>query len=205
MSKAILSQLTIWALAAFLLVPHVYSGDAVIGEKAPDFTAADSNGKTQNLASYKGKIVVLEWLNRQCPFVKKHYDSGNMQKLQKNYTDKGAIWFAVISSAPGKQGYCTPEEANSFVREKGAAPTAVLLDTQGMVGKLYGAKTTPHMFIINAAGVLVYDGAIDDTPSTDIADIATAKNFVESALDEILAGRPVTVATSQPYGCSVKY
>jgi hypothetical protein len=205
MSKAIFSQLTIWVLAALLLAPHVYSGDAVIGAKAPDFRATDSNGKTQNLASCKGKIVVLEWLNRQCPFVRKHYDSGNMQKLQKEYTGKGVIWFSVISSAPGKQGYCTPEEANSFIREKGAAATAVLLDTQGTVGKLYGAKTTPHMFIIDAAGVLVYDGAIDDTPSTDIADIATAKNYVQSALDEILAGKQVTVATSQPYGCSVKY
>jgi peroxiredoxin len=205
MSKAILSRLTIWVLAAVLLAPHVYSREAVIGEKAPDFRATDSNGKTQNLASYKGKIVVLEWLNRQCPFVRKHYDSGNMQKLQKEYTGKGVIWFSVISSAPGKQGYCTPEEANSFFREKGAAATAVLLDTQGTVGKLYGAKTTPHMFIIDAAGVLVYDGAIDDTPSTNIADIATAKNYVQSALDEILAGKQVTVATSQPYGCSVKY
>jgi peroxiredoxin len=205
MSKAILSRLTILALAALLLAPHVYSGDAIIGEKAPDFAATDSNGKTQNLAGHKGKIVVLEWLNRQCPFVKKHYDSGNMQKLQKAYTGKGVIWFSVVSSAPGKQGYLTPEEANSFIREKGAAPTAVLLDPQGTVGKLYGAKTTPHMFIIDAAGVLVYNGAIDDTPSTDIADIATAKNYVKSALDEIMAGKQVTVATSQPYGCSVKY
>ncbi len=205
MKKSLLLKLFVGVLTAVLTASQSYSGEAVIGAKAPDFTATDSNGKTQSLASYKGKIVVLEWLNRQCPFVRKHYSSGNMQTLQKTYTGKGVIWFSVISSAPGKQGYCTPEEANAFVRENGAAPSAVLLDPQGTVGRLYGAKTTPHMFIINADGILVYDGAIDDKPSTDTADVTGAKNYVRSALDEILAGRPVTVATSQPYGCSVKY
>ncbi len=205
MKKTIFSGLIIGAILAVLAAPAVQAADAVVGEKAPDFTAADSNGKNHALASYKGKIVVLEWLNHQCPFVKKHYGSGHMQELQKTYTGKGVIWLSVISSAPGKQGYLTPEEANSVTKEKGAAPTAVLLDPQGAVGKLYGAKTTPHMFIINADGALVYNGAIDDTPSTDLADIATAKNYVQSALDELLAGKPVSEATSQPYGCSVKY
>lgn len=205
MKKRTFSRFTIWAFAAALLIPQVHAVDAVIGEKAPDFTAADSNGKNHTLASYKGKIVVLEWLNHQCPFVKKHYGGENMQKLQKTYAGKGVIWLSIISSAPGKQGYCTPEEANSLTREKGAAPTAVLLDSQGTVGKLYGAKTTPHMFIISADGVLVYNGAIDDIPSTDIDDIAKAKNYVQSALDELLAGKAVSMATSQPYGCSVKY
>jgi len=205
MKKTTLSKLTIWAFAAALMIPQIHAADAVIAEKAPDFTATDSNGKNHTLASYKGKIVVLEWLNHQCPFVKKHYGSENMQKLQKAYTGKGVIWLSIISSAPGKQGYCTPEEANSLTGEKGAAPTAVLLDPQGTVGKLYGAKTTPHMFIISEDGVLVYNGAIDDIPSTDIADIAKAKNYVQSALDELLAGKAVSVATSQPYGCSVKY
>lgn len=205
MKKTALSGLIIWALMAVLAAPPIQAADVAIGEKAPDFTAADSNGKSHSLAAYKGKIVVLEWLNHQCPFVKKHYGSGHMQELQKTYTGKGVIWLSVISSAPGKQGYSTPEQANSVTKEKGAAPTAVLLDPQGTVGKLYGAKTTPHMFIINADGVLVYNGAIDDTPSTDLGDIATAKNYVQSALDELLAGKPVSEATSQPYGCSVKY
>ncbi len=205
MKKTALSGLIVWAFMAALAAPHIQAADAVIGEKAPDFTAADSNGKSHTLASYKGKIVVLEWLNHQCPFVKKHYGSGHMQELQKTYTGKGVIWLSVISSAPGKQGYSTPEEANSVTKEKGAAPTAVLLDPQGIVGKLYSAKTTPHMFIINADGILVYNGAIDDTPSTDISDMGKAKNYVQSALDELQAGKPVSVATSQPYGCSVKY
>jgi hypothetical protein len=205
MKKTILSGLIIGAALAILVAPAIQAADAAVGEKAPDFTATDSNGKSHILGSYKGKIVVLEWLNHQCPFVKKHYGSGHMQELQKTYTGKGIIWLSVISSAPGKQGYLTPEEANSVTKEKGAAPTAVLLDPQGVIGKLYGAKTTPHMFIINAEGVLVYNGAIDDTPSTDLADIATAKNYVQSALDKLLAGKPVSEATSQPYGCSVKY
>lgn len=205
MRKTAFFRLTVWAFAAALMIPQIYAADAVIGEKAPDFTATDSNGKVHTLSSFKGKIVVLEWINHECPFVKKHYGSGNMQDLQKTYTGKGLIWLSVISSAPGKQGYCTPEEANSLTREKGAAPTAVLLDPQRTVGRLYGAKTTPHMFIINSDGVLVYNGAIDDIASTDVGDIAKAKNYVQFALDEVLTGKAVSIATSQPYGCSVKY
>ncbi len=181
------------------------AAETSVGETAPDFTLPDSNGKTHSLSDYKGKIVVLEWLNHGCPFVQKHYNSGNMQKLQKAYSGKGVIWFSVISSAPGKQGYMTPEEATESVKQKKAAPTGVLLDPEGTVGKLYGAKTTPHMFIIDSAGVLVYNGGIDDIRSANPADIDKAKNYVQMALDELLAGKQVTEKTSQPYGCSVKY
>jgi peroxiredoxin len=187
------------------LVFAVNPTEAEIGKSAPNFTLPDSNGISHSLSDYEGKIVVLEWLNHGCPFVGKHYNSGNMQKLQKAYTDKGVIWFSIISSAPGKQGYCTPEEANEITAEKHAAPTAVLLDPEGTVGKLYGAKTTPHMFIIGKDGKLVYNGGIDDIRSTNVEDIAKAKNYVQMALDELLAGKEVTVKTSQPYGCSVKY
>jgi peroxiredoxin len=187
------------------LVFAVNPTEAEIGKSAPNFTLPDSNGISHSLSDYEGKIVVLEWLNHGCPFVGKHYNSGNMQKLQKAYTDKGVIWFSIISSAPGKQGYCTPEEANEITAEKHAVPTAVLLDPEGTVGKLYGAKTTPHMFIIGKDGKLVYNGGIDDIRSTNVEDIAKAKNYVQMALDELLAGKEVTVKTSQPYGCSVKY
>jgi peroxiredoxin len=179
--------------------------EAEIGKSAPDFTLPDSNGKSHSLSDYKGKIVVLEWLNHGCPFVKKHYNSGNMQALQKAYAEKGVIWFSIISSAPGKQGYCTPEQANEVIKEKNAAPAALLLDPEGSVGKLYGAKTTPHMFIINKEGELVYNGGIDDIRSTDVEDVAKAKNYVQIALDELLAGKEITDKSSQPYGCSVKY
>ncbi len=179
--------------------------EAVIGESAPDFTLPDSDGKNHTLSDYAGKVVVLEWLNHGCPFVQKHYNSDNMQKLQRMANEKGIIWFSVISSAPGKQGYCTAEQANEITREKNAAPAAVLLDPEGTVGKMYGAKTTPHMFIIDREGRLVYNGAIDDNRSTSLDDVAKAKNYVRMALDELLAGKDVSVNTSQPYGCSVKY
>jgi peroxiredoxin len=194
-------------LAGFFLVlsPLSPASNAIVGKPAPGFSLPDSTGKTHSLSDYKGKIIVLEWLNHGCPFVRKHYNSGNMQKLQKTYGAKGVIWFSIISSAPGKQGYMTPEEATESVQQKNAAPKAVLLDPEGTVGKLYGAKTTPHMFIIDSDGVLVYNGGIDDIRSTNTDDIAKAKNYVQMALDELLAGKEVTVQTSQPYGCSVKY
>jgi peroxiredoxin len=181
------------------------AAEAVVGESAPDFTLPDSNGANHTLSDYAGKIVVLEWLNHGCPFVQKHYNSGNMQRLQRTAEEKGVIWFSIISSAPGKQGYCTPEQANEIAREKNASPAAVLLDPDGTVGKMYGAKTTPHMFIIDKEGVLVYNGGIDDIRSTNVDDIAKAKNYVQMALDELLEGKEVSVNTSQPYGCSVKY
>jgi hypothetical protein len=181
------------------------AAESAVGESAPDFTLPDSNGTSHTLSDYAGKIVVLEWLNHGCPFVRKHYNSGNMQKLQKMADEKGIIWFSIISSAPGKQGYCTPTQANEITREKNASPAAVLLDPEGAVGKMYGAKTTPHMFIIDKEGRLVYNGAIDDIRSTNVDDLVQAKNYVRMALDELLAGKDVSVKTSQPYGCSVKY
>ncbi len=194
-------------LAGFFLVlsPLSPAAEAIVGNAAPGFSLPDSKGKTHSLSDYKGKIIVLEWLNHGCPFVKKHYNSGNMQKLQKTYGAKGIIWFSIISSAPGKQGYQTPEEATETIKQKKASPKAVLLDPEGTVGKLYGAKTTPHMYIIDSEGVLVYNGGIDDIRSTSTDDIDNAKNYVRMALDELLAGKDVTVQTSRPYGCSVKY
>lgn len=178
---------------------------AVIGKPAPEFTLTDTNGKSHNLSDFKGKTVVLEWINHGCPFVVKHYVDGNMQKLQKTYTDKGVIWLSICSSAEGKQGHLTPADWNKTNAEKKAMPTAVLLDGDGKVGKIYSAKVTPHMYIINAEGVLVYNGAIDSIKSTDSADVAKAENFVAKALDEVLAGKPVTTPSTAAYGCSVKY
>lgn len=176
-----------------------------VGEPAPAFTATDSNGKQVSLSQYKGKFVVLEWHNQGCPFVVKHYGSGNLPKLQKEWTAKQVVWLAVISSAPGKQGYVDGAGANKDMKDHDAAPTAVLLDPKGELGRMYGAKTTPQMFIVNPQGQLIYNGAIDEKPSTDPADIPGAKNYVAQALTEALAGKPVSQATTTPYGCSVKY
>jgi peroxiredoxin len=178
---------------------------ATVGQAAPAFTLTDTNGKTHSLSDYKGKYVVLEWVNFDCPFVGKHYGSGNMQKLQKAYTAKDVIWLSINSSAPGKQGNFPAAKINALLKEKNAAPSAYLLDPDGNVGRAYGAKTTPHMYVIDPAGTLLYAGGIDDKPSTDVADIPTARNYLSAALDEALAGNPVSVKSSQPYGCSVKY
>jgi peroxiredoxin len=178
---------------------------AVVGQPAPDFTLTDSNGKAHSLDGLGGKTVVLEWWNYECPFVGKHYGSGNMQKLQKEWTGKGVVWLTVSSSGPGKQGFVDAAKANAVMKEKGGAPTAVLLDHDGKVGRAYGAKTTPHMFVIDGKGTVVYAGGIDDKPSTDQADVAAAKNFVSAALAEVAAGKRVTLSISQPYGCGVKY
>lgn len=196
------------AVAAFawLATSDVRAADAPkVGQPAPNFTATDLAGKSRSLSEFKGKYVVLEWHNQSCPFVKKHYESGNMQKLQKELTGKGAVWLSIISSAPGAQGYVTPEQEKQFLAEKKAAPTDVLFDPEGTVGHAYGAKTTPHMFVIDDKGILVYAGAIDDNPSSDAADAATAKNFVRAAYDEASAGKPVGTASTAPYGCGVKY
>ena len=178
---------------------------AAVGEAAPGFTLTDTTGTVQSLSALKGRFVVLEWFNPDCPFVKKHYGSGNMQRLQRTSTDRGVVWLSIDSSAPGKQGHVSAEQANALMQEKGAAPTAILLDPDGTLGRLYGAKTTPHLFIINPDGILMYAGAIDDTPSTDPADVQTASNYVERALDEALAGQPVSIPETKSYGCSVKY
>ena len=164
-----------------------------------------SNGKTVKLSDFRGKTVVLEWTNDGCPYVKKHYGSGNMQSLQKDAAARGAVWLTIVSSAPGKQGYVDGAGANALTASRGAAPAAVLLDAQGAVGHLYDARTTPHMFIVNAEGTLVYMGGIDDKATTEAGDIAGAKNYVRAALDEIAAGKPVAEAVTRPYGCSVKY
>jgi peroxiredoxin len=175
------------------------------GKPAPDFSAVDSNGKTVKLSDYRGKIVVLEWTNDGCPYVKKHYKSGNMQSLQKDAAAKGIVWLSIISSAPGEQGYVDGTGANQLTISRGAAPAEVLLDPEGKAGHLYDARTTPHMFIVNAEGTLVYMGGIDDKATANLDDIKTAKNYVRAALDEVIAGRPVTEAVTRPYGCSVKY
>ena len=193
--------------ACILLLGSASAGNAaaIVGKQAPPIELRDSNGKTVRLDAFKGKFVVLEWVNFQCPFVGKHYGSGNMQKLQKDYTEKGVVWLTVCSSAQGKQGHVTAKEANALVAEKGAAPSRFLLDPKGIAGKAYGAKTTPHMFVVDPKGTVVYNGAIDDTPSTDKADIATAKNYLVAALDAAMSGKKVETAATQPYGCSVKY
>ncbi len=176
-----------------------------VGSAAPDFTATDTYGTAHRLSEYKGKLVVLEWHNRECPYTQKHYRSENIQRLQREWTGKGVVWFTVISSAPRQQGYVTADEENAYVKQVKASPTAALLDPSGELGHLYSAKTTPHMFIINPQGFLIYDGAIDDRPTTDLEDVARAKNYVSAALQEAMSGKEVAVATTRPYGCSVKY
>ena len=176
-----------------------------INTPAPDFELKDNTGTSHKLSDYKGKVVVLEWVNYQCPFVKKHYGSENMQKLQKAYTEKGIVWLSICSSAEGNQGYFEGEELTEQIIKSGSNATAYLTDSQGNVGKMYGAKNTPHMFIIDSAGNLVYAGGIDDIRSTDQADIPKAKNYIKPALDELLSGSKVSMQSTQSYGCSVKY
>lgn len=200
-SKRLLSFTTLCLL--FLSGPLFAA--AKINEAAPGFTLTDSRGGTVSLSNYKGKLVVLEWTNHECPFVRKHYDSGNMQKLQRDYTGKEVVWLSIISSAPGKQGHVTGEQAEELTKSRNASPSAVLLDPTGKVGQEYGAKTTPHMYIIDREGVLRYAGGIDSIKSTDQADIKTAKNYVARSLDELLAGKPVSEPATAPYGCGVKY
>ena len=191
--------------AALLVAAGTAFAAPQIGQPAPEFTLTDSNGQSHNLSDFKGKFVVLEWLNHGCPFVKKHYDGGNMQGLQKEYTGKDVVWLSIASSAPGKQGNMSPEETNKTKEEKGAAPTAVLIDEDGTVGKLYDAKVTPELFVINPEGTLIYAGAIDDKKSVDAADVAGARNYVKQALDEAMAGNPGSTPQTEAYGCSVKY
>ncbi len=193
------------ALAAMLAAGCISAYAARVGQQAPGFTGADSNGKSHTLSQFKGKYVVLEWHNHDCPYTMKHYESGNMQALQKAWTAKGVVWFTVISSAPGKQGYVTAAQENAYMKKMGADPTAAILDPTGAIGRLYDAKTTPQMYIIDPTGKLIYDGAIDDHPTTDISDIKSSKNYVSSALTQAMSGHPVETAYTRPYGCSVKY
>ena len=176
-----------------------------IGKPAPAFTAKNIKGEMVSLAGYKGKPVVLEWINFDCPFVKKHYSSGNMQKLQAEAAAKGVVWISVNSSAEGKQGYCNPEKLTECIAREKSKAAQVIIDSSGVVGKSYDAKVTPHLFIINKDGMLVYDGAIDSKSSTDASDIATADKLFANALEAVIAGKEAPNAKNKPYGCGVKY
>lgn len=197
-SLALAAALTLMAAAPAWAAP-------TIGQPAPAFTLKDGAGKPRSLAEFKGKTVVLEWTNAGCPYVQKHYEAGNMQGLQKAATQDGVVWLTLISSAPGKQGYVSPAEAKTWKATTGAGSTALLLDPAGQVGRAYEAKVTPHMYVVNATGTLVYMGGIDDKPTADPASLKGATNYVAAALSDLKAGRPVTKAVSRPYGCTIKY
>ncbi len=191
--------------AALAIAIPLARADVINGESAPDFTLTDINGQTHTLASYQGKMVILEWINHGCPFVANQYGTGTMQALQKEARDNGIVWLSICSTAPEKPDYLTPAQWQTTAQEKGGSADAILIDPDGTVGRLYGAKTTPHMYIIQQDGTLLYQGAIDDTPSTRPQDIPTAKNYVRAALGDIAAGRPIQTPLTKPYGCSVKY
>src|SRR5213594_736797 len=199
-TKLILTAITVVASGV------LYAADVPpVGSAAPDFSAPDANGKTQSLSQYRGKYVVLEWFNPECPFVKKHYGGGNMQKLQGEYTGKGVVWLTIDSNAPGSEGNITPEQAQKIIAQWKTKQTALLLDPESKVAKLYGAKNPPNMVVISPEGKIVYEGAIDSKASPNPADIPSSTNYVKAALDESLAGKPVSNAQTKPYGCSVKY
>ena len=218
-AKLLAAALTLGTVAGAFAYSKAREGDAAdaraaavasaatakVGQAAPAFKLVDSTGKTHSLADYAGKTVVLEWTNHECPFVKKHYGSGNMQKQQRDATAKGIVWLSINSSAPGKQGNVDGAAAESVRGKANAAQTAYLLDPNGSVGRAYGAKTTPHMYIIDGKGVLRYAGGIDSIQSPDTDDIAKATQYVPQALAELAAGKPVSVSVTRPYGCSVKY
>jgi peroxiredoxin len=176
-----------------------------VGSTAPDFSLPDASGASHSLSDYKGKYVVLEWFNPECPFVKKHYGSGNMQKLQNDYTSKGVVWLTIDSNAPGTEGNMTPEQAQNVMKKWKTKQTALLLDPDGKVGREYNARNTPHMFVISPDGKIVYEGAIDSKATPNPADIPSSTNYVRVALDESMSGKPVSNASTRPYGCSVKY
>lgn len=192
-------------VALTLLLSSSGFAEVTVGAAAPKFSEVDHAGKTHSLDTHKGKWVVLEWYNEGCPYVKKHYGSKNMQSLQQKYTGKGVVWLTVATSAEGQQGYVPPKEAAQKRTAAGMNSSALLLDADGTMGRAYDAKTTPHMFVIDPKGIVVYAGAIDNNDSADPAKIPTSTNYVSSALDAALAGKPIAVASSKPYGCSVKY
>ncbi len=191
--------------ACLCLIAPAARAQPDVGRPAPAFSASDAAGKPVELAKLRGKTVILEWTNDGCPYVGHVYRSGVMQALQRRATGQGIVWLTVISSAPGKQGYLTPPQVKAWQAETNAAPSDVLLDPSGTLGRAYDAKATPTLFIIDPRGEVVYMGGIDDTPSTDPADAKRARNYVAAALDDLGAGRPVAQATTRPYGCSVKY
>jgi peroxiredoxin len=193
------------AIAVAIAAAPITTRASKVGAPAPNFKGTDSKGTVHNLSDFKGKWVVLEWHNEGCPYVKKHYGGQNMQRLQKEWTAKGVVWLTILSSSAGQQGHMEAAQANAYFAQQHAAPSAILLDPSGEIGRLYDAKTTPHMFVINPDGVLAYDGAIDDKPTSEQADLATASNYVSAALTEGMAGKAVTTATSRPYGCGIKY
>jgi peroxiredoxin len=196
----------ILTIVVSLVTTALYAFDPPpVGGAAPDFSLTDAKGKTHSLAQYKGKYVVLEWFNPECPFVKKHYGSGNMQKLQEEYTSKGVAWLTIDSNAPGTEGNLSADAASKVTTGWKTQQTALLLDPEGKAGRAYGAKNTPNMVVINPEGKIVYEGAIDSKATPNPADIPNSTNYVKVALDESLAGKPVTTSTTKPYGCSVKY
>lgn len=204
--RLLLSAAALGAAGLFALPQLGNASSAVqVGQPAPAFTAKDTNGKTVSLADLKGKTVVLEWSNHECPFVKKHYSGNNMQALQKKWTGQDVVWLTVISSPVGEQGYVDAAQANRLTAERGAAPSAVLLDPKSQIARAYGAMVTPHMYVIDKTGKLAYAGGIDDKPSTRTDDLKGAKNFVDSALTELAQGKAVSTTTARPYGCTVKY
>lgn len=200
--RAFSSSLTLAVLAAG--AQQAQAATATVGQAAPDFTATDALGKSHKLSDFSGKLVVLEWTNPGCPFVSKHY-SGNMQALQKEFTAKGVVWLSVNSTAASAADYLPPAKLTAWNAEKKASPTATLVDDSGKLGQLYSAKTTPHMYIINPQGVLVYAGAIDSVPSARVDDIKTATNYVRQGLNETLGGKAISTSSTRAYGCSVKY
>ena len=193
------------AAALAVVTAPVSALAATVGQAAPDFSAPDLVGKAVKLSDFRGKFVVLEWTNPECPYVRRHYDSGNMPSLQKEFAAKGVVWLAVNSSSPESGEFTPPDGMTKWVAAKGAAPTAVLIDKDGKVGRLYGARTTPHMYVIDPQGKLVYAGAIDDKRWANVEETKSAKNHVRAALGEAMAGKPVAVSATTPYGCSVKY
>jgi len=199
------TKLLLTAVSALVGGMIYAAGVPPVGTAAPDFSLTDSNGNTHSLSQYKGKYVVLEWFNPECPFVKKHYGSDNMQKLQQEYTSKGVVWLTIDSNAPGTEGNMTPEQAQKIMSSWKTHQTALLLDPESKVARSYGAKNTPDMIVINPEGKIVYEGAIDNKPTPNPGDIPSSTNYVKAALDESLAGKPVSSPTTRPYGCSVKY
>ncbi|MET4699451.1 peroxiredoxin [Constrictibacter sp. MBR-5] len=191
--------------AQFALAGTAAAGTAAVGEPAPDFQAVDTNGKPVKLSDYRGKTVVLEWTNHECPFVRKHYNADNMQGLQKTTTGDGAVWLTIVSSAEGEQGYVTPVEANKIIDEEKAAPTAKILDPKGDIGRAYGAQVTPHMYVVDAQGNLAYAGAIDDKPSTKVADVKTARPYLKEAYTAVTKGETPDPSLTRAYGCTIKY
>jgi peroxiredoxin len=196
---------SLFVSSALTLAASTAMAAAAIGQPAPAFSAVDTTGKTVSLADFKGKTVVLEWLNPGCPYVRKHYGASNMQATQKSAADKGVVWLAINSTAPDATDYLKPAALADWMKSQKAAATATLMDENGKVGRAYGARVTPHMYVIDAKGTLVYAGAIDNKPTARASDIPGATNHVNAALAEVLAGKPVSVAATQPYGCTVKY